>query len=128
MISFKLKTTVSGVKIVGLTVVGIGLAMFAISQSTSVAERVIKISAERYEYSPAKVTLKKGEAVILELTSEDRLHGFHIKELGIRADVLPGQPVRVRIVPDKVGTFPFTCDLFCGSGHGDMSGMIAVTN
>jgi cytochrome c oxidase subunit 2 len=128
MISFKLKTTVSGVKIVGLTVVGIGLAMFAISQSTSVAERVIKISAERYEYSPAKVTLKKGEAVILELTSEDRLHGFHIKELGIRADVLPGQPVRVRIVPDKVGAFPFTCDLFCGSGHGDMSGMIAVTN
>jgi cytochrome c oxidase subunit 2 len=128
MISFKLKTTLSGVKIVGLTVVGIGLAMFAISQSTSVAERVIKISAERYEYSPAKVTLKKGEAVILELTSEDRLHGFHIKELGVRADVLPGQPVRVRIVPDKVGTFPFTCDLFCGSGHGDMNGVILVTN
>ena len=129
MISFfKLKTTLSGVKIVGLAVVGIGLAMFAISQSTSVAERVIKISAERYEYSPDKVTLKKGEAVILELTSEDRLHGFHIKELGVRADVLPGQPVRVRIVPDKVGTFPFTCDLFCGSGHGDMNGVILVTN
>lgn len=128
MISFKLKTTLSGVKIVGLTVVGIGLAMFAISQSTSVAERVIKISAERYEYSPAKVTLKKGEAVILELSSEDRLHGFHIKDLGVRADVLPGQPVRVRIVPDKVGTFPFTCDLFCGSGHGDMNGVILVTN
>lgn len=128
MISFKLKTTLSGVKIVGLTVVGIGLAMFAISQSTSVAERIIKISAERYEYSPAKVTLKKGEAVTLELTSVDRLHGFHIKELGVRADVLPGQPVRVRIVPDKVGTFPFTCDLFCGSGHGDMSGVITVTN
>jgi cytochrome c oxidase subunit 2 len=128
MISFKLKTALSGVKIVGLTVVGIGLAMFAISQSTSVAERVIKISAERYEYSPAKVTLKKGEAVILELTSEDRLHGFHIKDLGVRADVLPGQPVRVRIVPDKVGTFSFTCDLFCGSGHGDMNGVILVTN
>jgi cytochrome c oxidase subunit 2 len=73
-------------------------------------------------------TLKKGEPVILELTSEDRLHGFHIMELGVRADVLPGQPVRVRIVPDKVGTFPFTCDLFCGSGHGDMSGVILVTN
>ena len=125
---FKLKATLSVAKIVGLAVVGIGLAMLAVSQSMSGGERVIKISAERYEYSPATVTLKKGEAVILELTSEDRLHGFHIKELGVRADVLPGQPVRVRIVPDKVGTFPFTCDLFCGSGHGDMSGMIAVTN
>jgi cytochrome c oxidase subunit 2 len=125
---FKLKATLSAAKIVGFAVVGIGLAMLAVSQSMSGGERVIKISAERYEYSPATVTLKKGEAVILELTSEDRLHGFHIKELGVRADVLPGQPVRVRIVPDKVGTFPFTCDLFCGSGHGDMSGMITVTN
>jgi cytochrome c oxidase subunit II len=125
---FKLKAILPGVMIAGLAVVGIGLAMFAVSQSMSVEERVIKISAERYEYSPAKVTLKKGEAVILELTSGDRLHGFHIKELGVRADVLPGQPVRVRIVPDKVGTFPFTCDLFCGSGHSDMSGMITVTN
>lgn len=125
---FELKATLSVAKIVGLAVVGIGLAMLAVSQSMSGGERVIKISAERYEYSPATVTLKKGEAVILELTSEDRLHGFHIKELGVRADVLPGQPVRVRIVPDKVGTFPFTCDLFCGSGHGDMSGMITVTN
>jgi cytochrome c oxidase subunit 2 len=125
---FNLKATLSIAKIVGLSVVSIGLAMLAVSQSMSGGERVIEISAERYEYSPAKVTLKKGEAVILELTSVDRLHGFHIKELGVRADVLPGQPVRVRIVPDKVGTFPFTCDLFCGSGHGDMSGMITVTN
>jgi cytochrome c oxidase subunit II len=125
---FKLKATLSVAKIVGLAVVGIGLAMLAVSQSMSGGERVIKISAERYEYSPGTVTLKKGEAVILELTSEDRLHGFHIKELGVRADVLPGQPVRVRVVPDKIGSFPFSCDLFCGSGHGDMSGMITVTN
>jgi cytochrome c oxidase subunit II len=125
---FNLKATLSIAKIVGLSAVSIGLAMLAVSQSMSGGERVIEISAERYEYSPAKVTLKKGEVVILELTSVDRLHGFHIKELGVRADVLPGQPVRVRIVPDKVGTFPFTCDLFCGSGHGDMSGMITVTN
>jgi cytochrome c oxidase subunit II len=125
---FNLKATLSVAKIVGLSVVGFGLAMFAVSQSMSGGERVIQISAERYEYSPAKVTLKKGEAVILELTSEDRLHGFRIKDLGVRADVLPGQPVRVRIVPDKVGTFPFTCDLFCGSGHGDMNGVITVTN
>ena len=125
---FNLKATLSVAKIVGLSVLGFGLAMFAVSQSMSGGERVIQISAERYEYSPAKVTLKKGEAVTLELTSVDRLHGFHIKELGVRADVLPGQPVRVRIVPDKVGTFPFTCDLFCGSGHGDMNGVILVTN
>lgn len=114
--------------VIGLAIAGIGLAALAVAQSPAGGERVIKISAARYEYSPAKLTLKKGEPVILELSSVDRLHGFHIKELGVRADVVPGQPVRVRVVPEQTGTFPFSCDLFCGSGHSDMSGVISVTD
>jgi cytochrome c oxidase subunit II len=96
----------------------------ALSQS---GERVIKITAERYDYEPEHITLRRGEPVVLELTAEDRMHGFHLKALGVRADVLPGNSVRVRVVPDKLGTFPFTCDVFCGSGHGEMSGSITVT-
>ena len=90
-------------------------------------ERTITIVAERYEYSPAKVVLKKGEPVILRLVSRDRLHGFNVKALNVRADVMPGEEIKVRVVPDKVGSFPFKCDLFCGSGHGDMGGIIVVT-
>ena len=105
----------------------LGIAAFAVAQSSG-PERIVQISAERYEYSPQRVVLKKGEPVILELTSEDRLHGFHVKPLGIRADVVPGHPVRVRVTPDKTGKFPFTCDLFCGSGHNDMGGIIEVIN
>ena len=103
----------------------VGGSVIAIAQSTP-AERVIKISAERYEYSPDTVVLQRGEPVILELTARDRMHGFHISGLGARADVLPGHTVRVRVVPMKDGKYPFTCDLFCGSGHTDMGGMITV--
>lgn len=103
-----------------------GLISLVLAQSTGNAERIIKITAERYNYEPDRIVLKRGEPVILQLVSEDRLHGFHVKALGIRADVLPGMPVRVRVVPDKAGTFPFTCDVFCGSGHPDMSGVITV--
>jgi cytochrome c oxidase subunit II len=109
------------------TVVLAGLISFALAESTTRSPRVIRITAERYAYEPDRIVLKKGEPVVLELVSEDRLHGFHVKALGIRADVLPGIPVKVRVVPDKTGTFPFTCDVFCGSGHGDMSGVITVT-
>ena len=91
-------------------------------------ERVVKIVAERFEYSPDTVVLKKGEPVILHLVSRDRLHGFNVKALGVRADVMPGEEVRIRVVPDKVGSFPFKCDLFCGSGHTDMGGVIVVTD
>jgi cytochrome c oxidase subunit 2 len=52
--------------------------------------------------------------------------GFNAPDFGVRADIIPGQVARVRLVPDKVGTFTFLCDIFCGSGHETMSGTITV--
>jgi cytochrome c oxidase subunit 2 len=90
-------------------------------------ERVVQISAKKFEFNPATVELKIGEPVILELSSIDRKHGFKVPELHIDAVIFPGKPVRVRVVPDKAGTFSFHCSVFCGSGHEDMTGQIVVT-
>ena len=89
-------------------------------------ETVIPITAKRFEYLPPAIVLKKGVPVILELTSEDVLHGFNLPDLNLRADVLPGQVARIRLLPDKTGTFPFHCDNFCGVGHEHMEGVITV--
>ena len=89
-------------------------------------ERVIRIVAKKFEFNPSEITLKKGEPANLELIAIDRIHGFSLKALGIRADVKPDQSVIVRIVPDKVGTFVFACDIFCGDDHEDMQGVIKV--
>ena len=91
-------------------------------------EAVIRITAKRFEYSPNEIRLKKGVPVVLEFTSLDRLHGFSCPDLGIRTDIPPGKTSRVRVVPDKVGTFPFHCDIFCGEGHEDMTGKFVVTD
>lgn len=91
-------------------------------------ETVIRITAKRFEYSPSEIRLKKGVPVVLEFTSLDRLHGFDCPDLGIRTDIPPGKTSRVRVVPDKVGTFPFHCDIFCGDGHEDMTGKFIVTD
>lgn len=90
-------------------------------------EQVIKITAKRYEYNPSTITVKKGGAVVLEFTSLDRLHGFNCPGLGIRTDIAPGKITTLRFVPQKAGTFPFHCDIFCGSGHEGMTGTIIVT-
>ena len=121
-----------------LTATGVAVAMFSLAFVAQPAlsalsralgnERVVTIVAERFEYSPEKVVLKKDEPVILHLVSLDRLHGFNVKALGVRADVMPGEEVRIRVVPHKTGSFPFKCDLFCGSGHTDMGGVIVVTD
>jgi cytochrome c oxidase subunit II len=96
--------------------------------SPAANEQVIKVTAKRFEYSPSVITVKLGTPVVLELTTLDRVHGFEIPDLKLKAEIKPGEVNRVRFVPDKVGTFDFHCNIFCGSGHEDMSGQIVVTN
>jgi len=89
-------------------------------------ERVIKISARRFEFSPAEIKIRKGEPVIPEFTSLDVHHGFNCPGLAVRTDIYPDKASTVRIVPEKSGVYNFFCDVFCGEGHSDMSGKITV--
>jgi cytochrome c oxidase subunit 2 len=89
-------------------------------------ERVIQISASTFDFTPNHITVKKGVPVILELTSKDRHHGFKLAQFQIQVDIKPGAVEHVRLVPNKTGTFAFFCDVFCGDGHEDMSGVIEV--
>ena len=92
------------------------------------AERVIHITAKKFEFSPDSITLKKGEPVVFEISSEDRKHGFSLHAFGVRSDVLPGKVSSIRFTPDKTGKFTFSCDVFCGDGHEDMTGTVVVTD
>jgi cytochrome c oxidase subunit 2 len=93
----------------------------------STTEKVIRVTAKKFEFSPGEITVKRGVPVFLELTSADRTHGFNLTDFGVRAEVKPGAVTRLRIMPDKTGKFPFACDVFCGGGHKDMSGVLVVT-
>jgi cytochrome c oxidase subunit 2 len=88
--------------------------------------RVIPIVARKFEFQPAEVELKLGEAVVFELTTADVHMGFDAPALGLHADIVPGKTERVPFTPGKAGEFEFVCDVFCGSGHEEMSGVIKV--
>ena len=89
-------------------------------------EKVVRIKARRFTYAPDKITLTKDVPVVLELTTADILMGFSVPDFGVRADIVPGKVARLRLTPDKTGTFAFLCDIFCGSGHETMSGTLTV--
>ncbi|MHB8472292.1 MAG: cupredoxin domain-containing protein [Gammaproteobacteria bacterium] len=117
--------------VIGAALLGTGVIAILLNAnagSVTGSTQTIHITAQRFSYSPARVVLKKGVPVILELSSADRLHGFDIPALGVRTDVVPGQTMRLRIVPNKVGRFAFHCDNYCGSGHEGMTGMVVVRN
>ncbi len=90
------------------------------------AERVISITARRFEFVPREITIRRGETVRLRLQSEDVVHGFFVRPLGIDEDIVPGRPTEVVLTPRTPGRFTTICDHFCGVGHGGMKMTIVV--
>ncbi len=89
-------------------------------------EQIIHITARKFAFLPGEITLKQGVPVLLEFVSADVVMGFNAPDFKVRADIIPGQVARVRLVPQQIGTFDFLCDIFCGDGHEGMSGKIHV--
>ena len=96
------------------------------TQALATDEPVIRITAKKFEYSLRTLTLKRGVPVVFELTAVDRAHGFNLPDFGVRSELVPGKLTRIRFTPDKTGEFVFFCDVFCGDGHEEMSGVLIV--
>ena len=91
------------------------------------APRRIEVSVKKFAYTPGEITLKKGEPVVLVLTTEDVAHGLKFKELGLDSKFNKGKPAELAFTPDKAGDFVGHCSVFCGSGHGSMTLTLHVT-
>jgi len=125
------KTTIN--KIVGTIVLAgvceIGLlgvpAMIDLTRASD-NPKVIEITAKKFEFSPSEITLKKGEPIILRLSSSDRVHGFMSKPLKIDTDIPADKTADVPVTPDAAGNFTVICDHYCGTGHGNMKMKVTV--
>jgi cytochrome c oxidase subunit 2 len=108
-----------------------GIALTAVATKTNLARandntKVIEITAKKFEFTPSEITIKKGEPVILRLTSADRVHGFMSKPLKIDTDIADGKTTDVAVNPDTAGAFTVICDHYCGTGHGNMKMKVTV--
>ncbi len=91
--------------------------------------RVIHIVAERFTFTPARVTVDEGANVEIRLTSEDTAHGFRLVGPGDINIEIPKRgrgDVRVPIDTSQPGTYTFECSRICGAGHGFMHGTLQV--
>jgi len=127
-----MKTTIFKNKIVNTMllagVCGIALATIAPKGNLARADnpKVIEITAKKFEFTPSEITLKKGEPVILRLSSSDRVHGFMSKPLKIDTDIPSDTTKDVAVTPDAAGNFTVICDHYCGTGHGNMKMKVTV--
>jgi heme/copper-type cytochrome/quinol oxidase subunit 2 len=96
--------------------------------SSTQSPRVINVTAERFAFFPAEVSVDAGTEIEFRLRSDDTLHGFRI--LGQSIDVVIPKRGRgeatVRFVPPGPGTYIFECSRLCGAGHSFMRGTLRV--
>jgi cytochrome c oxidase subunit II len=89
--------------------------------------RRIEVVAQRFQFTPGEITLKKDQPVILVLTSKDVPHGLKLDAFNQVLKVKKGESSQVEFTPTQTGTFVAQCAVFCGSGHGSMRLTIHVT-
>ena len=103
-----MKTTMFKNKIVNIALLGgaLGITLAAITPKTNLARaavnpntKVIEITAKKFEFTPSEITLKKGEPVILRLTSTDRVHGFMSRLFKIDTDIPPDKTTDIAVTP-----------------------------
>ena len=94
---------------------------------------VIQVTAHQFTYDPNVVTLTVGKPYQLVFRSSDTTHGLGgLSALGMTCPngITPDQPCTLNVTPTagQVGTYDYACTIFCGSGHGGMTGRIVVAN
>jgi cytochrome c oxidase subunit 2 len=114
-------------KVVLVGAVAIGSCVISGFASAPETPKKIDVSVKRFGYEPAQITLKKGEPVILELTTQDVTHGLKFKELNLNTKIEKGKTAELAFTPSQTGDFVGHCSVFCGSGHGSMTLTLHVT-
>ena len=89
--------------------------------------KIVDVTASRFQFDPATITVTEGDRVRLRLHSMDRDHAFAIKAFRVKA-LIPraGEAITVEFVADRAGSFDFTCAEYCGTGHARMKGRMVV--
>ncbi len=91
------------------------------------APRVIPVLATNWYFEPDILTVEKGELIELQVTGGGVEHSLSLPAFGIEVAVKPDETKSIIFTPDKVGTFPMLCSVYCGDGHSSMTGRLIVT-
>ncbi|QEG43165.1 cytochrome c oxidase subunit II [Roseimaritima ulvae] len=78
--------------------------------------------------SANEIYLPVDEAVEFKLTSEDVIHAFWIPSLGGKTDMIPGRETRLKLLPNRPGTYRGVCAEFCGAAHTQMALDVVVVS
>lgn len=94
----------------------------------TVANTSQNASADNRISSTNTLVLPANRPVVLEVTSADWLHAFHVPGLGLKQDAVPAHHNIIRTKITETGTYQLYCAEYCGVGHSQMLGKVEVVS
>src|SRR5512134_3837297 len=85
-------------------------------------ERILRIDARQFAYSPSEYRVNPGDSVTIQLVSTDVVHGLYVDGYDISVEADPGQTATLTFVANQSGSFRFRCNITCGAMHPFMIG------
>ncbi len=114
-----------------LATVGTVLGVFAIEKFRRNKLYTVELIArepDKGNWHPRKITVPLGQEVrILIRNVETVSHGFALPEFNVAVnEIKAGEVAVVKFTPEKKGTFPFMCTVWCSPRHMAMTGELVV--
>ena len=80
-------------------------------------------------WTPASLQVTKGKPVRLKIRNRETVtHGFSLPDFNVGVtEIKPGQVFVVEFTPDRSGTFPFYCTVWCSKEHLAMAGTVVAS-
>ena len=88
--------------------------------------RVVRVTGDRFQFSPKNITVTAGEDFTIRLSSDDIAHDVYVKGVGHIVHAKAGQTARGALRIDEPGTYKFWCTVADHKKAG-MTGRITVT-
>jgi cytochrome c oxidase subunit II len=97
-------------------------------------ELVVNVTGQQFTWHfeyPGKVksdelVLPKDRPVHFKIHTEDVIHSFWVPAFRLKSDAVPGITTRVRLTPDRIGSYEVVCAELCGLGHATMRNPVRV--
>jgi cytochrome c oxidase subunit II len=109
-------------------VMAVALLMPGATAGSQTQRRIVRVSAERFAFTPSRIVVDAGEEIEMRVSSDDTAHGFRIAGTSVNV-VIPKRgrgEVSVSFRAPEPGRYVFECTRMCGAGHHFMRGELMV--
>ncbi|HEX2994232.1 MAG TPA: cupredoxin domain-containing protein [Anaerolineales bacterium] len=89
-------------------------------------ERIFRVEAGQFGYSPSVVYVNPGDTVTIQLMSTDVVHGLYVDGYDVSVEADPGQIATLTFMANEPGSYRVRCNVTCGAMHPFMIGKLNV--